>query len=320
MIDLRGDFMEIKQIIDDILQINKDIQINYQDYVYDNDYSSVIDNQLNAKSKMLQTYLKNNGFIEYYGLLDQLIPIENNAVEYFEIFISMKDDILEFDRYNNLQIKIKLIETLAICMQKKYNINEINYIFNSFGIKYGDEYCAFDNKRIYIRNILQSTTMLQIIRLAKSENVLTKLIKVDELSELNNSFIEEQIEKCNMKIEYGDYDGAITNARSLLEEVLLEIEKKIDGCATEYDGKIVKLYKRVRKKMNLDSSDVDNYLKDICTGLASVINGLASLSNNSSDRHARKFKPDKRHAIFCVDSSFIMCRFLYDSYKFQFKK
>lgn len=309
--------MEIKQIIDDILQIRKDVQINFQDYLYDGDYSNIIDNLLNAKSKILQTYLKNNGFIEYYSLLEQLIPIENNAVEFFETFINIKDDILEFDKYSNLQFKTKLIETLVNCMQKKYNVDEINYIFDLLSIKYSNEYYAFDNKKLYIRNVLQNTTVLQIIKLAKHENVLTKLIKANELSELNSSFIEEQIEKCNMKIEYRDYDGAITNARSLLEKVLLEIEIKIDGYETAHDGDVVKLYKRVRKKMNLDSNDADKCMKEICSGFFSIINGLAFLSNNLSDRHARKLKPDKRHAIFCVNASFIMCRFLYDSYKFQ---
>ena len=37
-------------------------------------------------------------------------------------------------------------------------------------------------------------------------------------------FIDEQIKKAETKIAEGDYDGAITNARSLLEAVLKEIE------------------------------------------------------------------------------------------------
>ena len=43
----------------------------------------------------------------------------------------------------------------------------------------------------------------------------------------NIEFIREQISKCESKIELSDYDGAITNARSLLESVLQEIEFRI---------------------------------------------------------------------------------------------
>ncbi|SRR5581483_9450562 len=42
-----------------------------------------------------------------------------------------------------------------------------------------------------------------------------------EPSHLSHAFIMEQIEKCRTKTSQGDYDGAITNARSLVEAVLV---------------------------------------------------------------------------------------------------
>jgi hypothetical protein len=56
-------------------------------------------------------------------------------------------------------------------------------------------------------------------------------------------FIDEQITKAEKKIKEGDYDGAITNARSLLEAILTEIEKSVDGYPPQYDGDLPKLYK-----------------------------------------------------------------------------
>jgi hypothetical protein len=61
----------------------------------------------------------------------------------------------------------------------------------------------------------------------------------------------EQIEKCRTKISLGDYDGSITNARSLVEAVLAAIEKEFDSTAPSYDGDLSKLYKRVQKHLNL---------------------------------------------------------------------
>jgi len=64
--------------------------------------------------------------------------------------------------------------------------------------------------------------------------------------ELTHIFIDEQIKKCDKKLGEGDFDGAITNARSLVEAVLSAIEKEFDPNPPEYDGNLPKLYKRVK--------------------------------------------------------------------------
>ena len=81
---------------------------------------------------------------------------------------------------------------------------------------------------------------------------LDKDIIIIEHAILNNNapnieFVREQISKCKSKIESSDYDGAITNSRSLLESVLQEIELKITSNNQKYDGNINQLYKRVQK-------------------------------------------------------------------------
>ena len=72
--------------------------------------------------------------------------------------------------------------------------------------------------------------------------------------EANREFIDEQIEKCERKINEGDYDGAITNARSLVEAILVEMEKVLVENPPKYDGDLTKLYKRVQRPMGLDPS------------------------------------------------------------------
>jgi len=66
-----------------------------------------------------------------------------------------------------------------------------------------------------------------------------------EPSHLSHAFIIEQIEKCRTKTSQGDYDGAITNARSLVEAVLAAW-RRFDSNAPEYDGDLSKLYRRVQ--------------------------------------------------------------------------
>lgn len=132
-------------------------------------------------------------------------------------------------------------------------------------------------------------------------------------------FIEEQIQKSEAKIQDGDYDGAITNARALLEAVLTEIEKQFIPTASEYDGDLIKLYKRVQKNLNLDPSrtDIDSTLKQVLSGLVSVTSGLAGLRNKMSDAHVGSYKPKKHHAVLVVNASKTLANFLFDTLAYQ---
>ncbi len=101
-------------------------------------------------------------------------------------------------------------------------------------------------------------------------------------------FVDEQIQKCQEKLESSDFDGAITNARSMIESVLLSLEKKSDGTPPKYDGNLPRLFKRVRKQLNLDPNEsaISDVLKPILTGLSSVVDGISGMRNSLSDAHA----------------------------------
>jgi len=140
-----------------------------------------------------------------------------------------------------------------------------------------------------------------------------------EPSHLSRDFIMEQIEKCRTKMGQGDYDGAITNARSLVEAVLAAIEKECDSNAPEYDGDLPKLYKRVQKHLNLspDNPKISNSLKQTLTGFISIICGLSGLSNKMGDRHVREYKPAEHHATLIVNVAMTFSNFIFDTYAYQ---
>jgi abortive infection Abi-like protein len=132
-------------------------------------------------------------------------------------------------------------------------------------------------------------------------------------------FIEEQIAKSEMKIQEEDYDGAITNARSLLEAVLSNIESSLDPNPPKYDGDLPKLYKRVQKLLNLAPSrpDIDQSLKQVLSGLINIVQGLAGLSNRMGDRHVRTYKPSRHHAILVCNAAKSISNFMFDTYAYQ---
>jgi hypothetical protein len=130
-------------------------------------------------------------------------------------------------------------------------------------------------------------------------------------------FLDEQRTKCDQKLREGDWDGAVTNARSMLETVLTGIERATDPTPPAYDGDVGKLYKRVQKLLALEPArpDLDTALKQVLTGLASIVSGIAGLSNKMGDRHVRTYAPGRRHAILVVDSAKTLASFLVSTYR-----
>jgi hypothetical protein len=178
-------------------------------------------------------------------------------------------------------------------------------------VTYLNEFLAFDG--------------YEIVPHGKGYDVVDKTrgeIVVDvklEPSHLSHAFIMEQIEKCRTKMSQGDYDGAITNARSLVEAVLAAIEKEFDPNAPDYDGDLPKLYKRVQKHLNLspENPKISNSLKQTLTGFISIIGGLSGLSNKMGDRHVREYKPAAHHAALIVNAAMTFSNFIFDTYAYQ---
>jgi hypothetical protein len=134
-------------------------------------------------------------------------------------------------------------------------------------------------------------------------------------------FISEHIAKCEEKLKAGDYTGAITNARSLCEEVLFDIERQLDQTASKHDGDIGKLFKRVRKLLNMDPDQFKERddITQLLRGLTTIVDALASISNELGDRHGGSgVKPKPHHAILAVNATNTLCTFMLASYASQY--
>ena len=162
--------------------------------------------------------------------------------------------------------------------------------------------------------------------LYKVRNIKNGSIPVD-LPELinglpNRKFIEQQIEKCEIKLIKHDYDGAITNARSLVEQVLIDIYEFCKGEKYKTDGKLGKLFTTVRKEINIDpsSTDLSDSIKQLISGLISTVEGVGSLRNEMSDAHAQSYKPALHHAKLAVNSAKTIIDFILGSVEYQISK
>lgn len=137
--------------------------------------------------------------------------------------------------------------------------------------------------------------------------------------ELTQLAIDDNIRKCEEKLAEGDYSGAITNARSLVESVLIGIEKEFDAQAPEYDGNLQALYKRVQKHLHLepDRKDISDPLRQILSGLVSVVGGLAAVRNKMGDAHATSYRPSRHHAKLAVHTAVTLSDFLFETMNYQ---
>lgn len=136
---------------------------------------------------------------------------------------------------------------------------------------------------------------------------------------LTQDFIHEQLAKCERKLGEGDFDGAITNARALLEAVLREIETRVHGEAGDAKGDLGKQYKEVQRLLRLspDRKDIDGSLRQMLSGLVSIVNGIAAARNAMSDAHARTYRPAAHHARLVVNAAQTLADFLLAAYEAQ---
>lgn len=195
-------------------------------------------------------------------------------------------------------------------------VDPAEYLGTDFGVEaavsYLNKYLEFDGfclvrsgKRYRLRRATEQTIPIE-----------PPLAPEDHLS---HEFIAEQIEKCDKKLAAEDYDGAITNARSVVEAVLSDIEARLDPRPPPYDGDLPRLFKRVQRLLNLDPQrpDISGSLKQLLGGLASVIAGLAPLRNKMGDAHVRSYRPARHHAKLAVNVAKTLVDFVYDTFEYQ---
>lgn len=179
-------------------------------------------------------------------------------------------------------------------------------------LTYVNEFLSFDGYEV-----VKSGMAYAVADRHRGEVLLDVKLEPDHLS---HAFILEQVDKCRTKVATGDFDGAITNARSLVEAVLTAVEAELDPGPPDYDGDLQRLYKRVAKHLNLSeegSQVVDDNLKQVMRGFVNIVGGIAGISNKMGDRHVRRYKPAAHHAGLVVNAAMTFCSFIFDTFEYQ---
>lgn len=114
-----------------------------------------------------------------------------------------------------------------------------------------------------------------------------------------------------------DPEGAITATRTTLESVCKHICEE-RGVPYEDGWDLAKLYKTAAGAMDIaPDQHTEQIIKQILSGVGTVVGGLAAMRNSLSDAHGRgkaSVRPAPRHARLAVNAGFAVAGFLIDTH------
>ena len=130
---------------------------------------------------------------------------------------------------------------------------------------------------------------------------------------IDRSYIADLSDRAMKDIIDGNYDSAITKARTLLEEVFCYvIEKK--GENPSESGDIGKLYNQVKQLYSMHQSrDMDKRINGLLSELEKILSAIAEMRNKGSDSHgvgSKRINIADHHARLFVNSAMTMADFV----------
>jgi hypothetical protein len=144
-----------------------------------------------------------------------------------------------------------------------------------------------------------------------SDVAAERLTALDDWKAVQGSW-KQALDKIN-----ADPEGAITASRTMLESVCKHICDE-RGVAYENSWDLSRLYKATAAAMNIaPDQHSEQVIKQILSGVTTVVAGLGALRNSLSDAHGRgknAVRPAPRHAKLAVNAGFAIAGFLIDTH------
>ena len=138
-------------------------------------------------------------------------------------------------------------------------------------------------------------------------------IETPSISGVNREYIVDISGRALRDVDNGDYDSAVTKARTLLEEVFYYVIEKAGERPVE-SGEINRLYGQVKQLYNMhQDKDVDKRINGLLSGLEKILSAIADMRNKGSDAHgvgAKRINISDHHARLFVNSAMTMADFI----------
>ncbi len=113
----------------------------------------------------------------------------------------------------------------------------------------------------------------------------------------------EHLRKCEERLESGDYSGAITSARSLVESLLQAISVELIGEQTDTKGNLQQLFLEVRKMLEARALGISDPERQTLTGLIDASIGVGRVRNTRGDAHGTPEPSERRQALLAINAA-----------------
>lgn len=167
------------------------------------------------------------------------------------------------------------------------------------------------------KKLVSTDGYYKIIDACENISIISNIVK-----NIDRDYISKLSRRAMNDVENGQYDSAITKARTLVEEVFCYVIEKKNVTPTD-NGNIEKLYTQVKNLYKMhQSSDVDTRINHLLKGLQNILVSIAQMRNQTSDAHgvgAKRINILEHHARLYVNSAMTMADFILSVYLQQGK-
>lgn len=135
---------------------------------------------------------------------------------------------------------------------------------------------------------------------------------------IDRAYIKDLAGRANKDIDDGNFDSAITKARTILEETFCYVIEK-RGQVPSDSGDIGKLYSQVKVLYNMHADkNLDKRINTLLSGLEKIISAIAEMRNKESDSHgvgSKRIGIADYHTRLFVNSAIAMADFILSVYQ-----
>lgn len=234
------------------------------------------------------SYLRNGSAQSRWVYFDELMDycIQNNRISDLLSFLFSKEQFM-----NTLKGRSPAHIEYAHTQIVKTVIEHINSI-----LYFGGNELVLIGKKFLIREIGTNIS-----------------VEVPAVERITREYIIDLSNRAMKNVADRNYDSAITQSRTLLEEVFCYvIEKK--GETPSESGDIKKLYSQVKQLHNMhQNKEIDKRINTLLSGLEKILTSIAEMRNIGSDSHgvgSRRINIEEHHARLLVNSAMTMADFI----------
>ncbi len=138
-------------------------------------------------------------------------------------------------------------------------------------------------------------------------------VSIPSVTKITGSYIRDIAARSMQDVDNGDFDSALTKARTLVEETFCYVIE-IRGCVPDKSGDIRRKYAQVKDLYNMHGDKtVDKRINELLSGLEKILTAITEMRNGLSDAHgvgSRRINIRAHHARLFVNSAQTMADFI----------